>query len=331
MQKIGLFFVVAVAILSFGTSESYGQDRNRISGFVFDESRRPLADVYVELQNDFYSTLSRVRTNGVGMFNFAGLPSGRYVIKVLNSGTNYEEQSVSIALIPVSAVAGRGVASEHVDIYLRAKKPRSAPLKAPAVVYAQEVPSEARTLYEAGLNDLENKKDKEGLDKIKRSIEAFPDYFLALDTLGNEYLNRAEYEAAYVLLTKALTVNPRSFSSTFGVGLSAFRLGRTDDAAARFKEAVAIDNGSANAHLWLGIAYHAQGKLDDAFRSIKEAAKVAGEGVPEIHWQLARVLNDKKEYAEAAKELELFLKYRPDAANREKIQETIRTLKQKKS
>jgi tetratricopeptide (TPR) repeat protein len=186
-------------------------------------------------------------------------------------------------------------------------------------------------LYEAGLNDLENKRDAEGLDKIKRSIEAFPDYYLALDTLGNEYVNREYYEAAYILLTKAVSVNSRSFSSTFGLGLAAFRLGRTDDALARFQEAVVIDNGSANAHLWLGIAQHAKGDLEKALRSIKEAANLTGEGVPEIHWQLARVLNDQKEYAEAAKELELFLKYRPDAANREKIKEMIRTLKQKKS
>ncbi len=329
MRKIGLVSFVLIAILFCGTSDTWGQDRNRISGFVFDESRRPMSDVYVELQDDFYSTLRRIRTSGSGMFNFAGLPSGRYVVKVLSTGTDYEEQSVSVALIPVSVVAGRGVASEQIDIYLRAKKRRNEPLRAAGIVYVQEIPSEARDLYEAGLKDLDNKNDVQGLDKIKRSIEVFPDYFLALDTLGNEYINREHYEAAYVLLTKALSVNSRSFSSTFGLGLAAFRLGRTDDAAARFQEAVNIDNGSANAHLWLGIAFHAQAKLDRAERSIKQAASIAGEGIPEIHWQLARVLSEKKEYARAAKELELFLKYRPDAADREKIMEMIRTLKQK--
>jgi predicted Zn-dependent protease len=318
MREIGLFFVVVIAILSWGTSETFSQDRNRISGFVFDESRRPLSDVYVELLDDFHSTLGRVRTSGSGMFNFAGLPSGRYVVKVLSTGTEYQEQSVSVALVPISPIAGRGVVSEHVEIYLRPKKSREAPLRAAGVVYVQDIPSEARNLYEAGLKDLENKRDAEGLDKIKRSIEAFPDYYLALDTLGNEYVNREYYEAAYILLTKAVSVNSRSFSSTFGLGLAAFRLGRTDDALARFQEAVVIDNGSPNAHLWLGIAQHAKGDLEKALRSIKEAANLTGEGVPEIHWQLARVLNDQKEYAEAAKELELFLKYRPDAANREK-------------
>ncbi len=329
MQKIGLYSFVVVAILFCGNAEMFGQERNRISGFVFGESRRPLSDIYVELQDDFYSTISRVRTSGSGMFNFAGLPSGRYVVKVLSSGTEYEEQSVSVALIPVSVVAGRGVATEQVDIYLRTKKPQSTPARPAGVVYVQDVPAEARTLYEAGLKDLENKLDADGLDKIKRSIEVFPDYFLALDTLGNEYINREHYEAAYVLLAKALSVNSRSFSSTFGLGLAAFRLGRIDDAAGRFQEAVTIENGSANAHLWLGIAQHAQGKLDRAVGSIKQAARITGEGVPEIHWQLAKVLNDQKEYAAAAKELELFLKYRPDAADREKIKEMIRALKQK--
>jgi hypothetical protein len=122
MREIGLFFVVVIAILSWGTSETFGQDRNRISGFVFDESRRPLSDVYVELQMISTPRLAAFAQAASGMFNFAGLPSGRYVIKVLSTGTEYEEQSVSVALIPISPMAGRGVVSEHVDIYLRAKK-----------------------------------------------------------------------------------------------------------------------------------------------------------------------------------------------------------------
>ncbi|MBA2378217.1 MAG: carboxypeptidase regulatory-like domain-containing protein, partial [Blastocatellia bacterium] len=294
MRKKALFSFLVIAILFCGTLGTFGQDRNRISGFVFDESRRPLSDIYVELQDDFYSTISRVRTSGSGMFNFAGLPSGRYVVKVLSTGTNYEEQSVSVALVPVSAVAGRGVVFEQVDVYLRPKKTRGVPMRAAGVIYVQEVPSAAKALYEAGLNDLENKRDAEGFEKIKRAIEEFPDYYLALDTLGNEYVNREHYEAAYILLAKALSVNSRSFSSTLGLGLAAFRLGRSDDALARFQEAARLDKKSANAHLWLGIVYHARGDLGRAVRSIKESAELAGEGVPEIHWQLARVLNDQK-------------------------------------
>jgi tetratricopeptide (TPR) repeat protein len=249
-------------------------------------------------------------------------------VKVLNVGTDFEEQSRSVSLIPISVLAGRGTASEQVDFYLRAKK-RNDAFAAPTVVFAQEVPPEAKSLYEAGLSDLSNKNDGAGLDKIKRSIEAFPDYFTALDRLGNEYIARGHYEAAYVLFTKALTVNSRSFSSTFGLGLAEFRLGQTDQALKRFKEAVKMDKGSTNAHLWLGIALHTKGEFSQSLTALLEANKLSGETVAEVHWQLARVYKDQKKFADAARELELFLKYRPDAENRAKIIEMIASLRQK--
>jgi tetratricopeptide (TPR) repeat protein len=328
MRKGVFFFLFVLGIFVSATLSTSAQDRNSVSGFVFDESRRPVAQIYIELQDDFYSTVARTRTGGSGMYRFAGLPAGTYVVKVLNVGTDFEEQSRSVSLIPISVLAGRGTASEQVDFYLRAKK-RNDAFAAPTVVFAQEVPPEAKSLYEAGLSDLSNKNDGAGLDKIKRSIEAFPDYFTALDRLGNEYIARGHYEAAYVLFTKALTVNSRSFSSTFGLGLAEFRLGQTDQALKRFKEAVKMDKGSTNAHLWLGIALHTKGEFSQSLTALLEANKLSGETVAEVHWQLARVYKDQKKFADAARELELFLKYRPDAENRAKIIEMIASLRQK--
>lgn len=328
MRKVGIFFLAVSGILFSATLRTPAQDRNSVSGFVFDESRRPVSQIYVELQNDFYSTVARTRTGGSGMYRFAGLPAGTYVVKVLNVGTDFEEQSHSVSLIPISVVAGRGTVSEQADFYLKVKK-RTEALAAPAVVYAQDVPAEAKSLYEAGLNDLSNKNEAAGLDKIKRSIERFPDYFMALDKLGNEYIARGHYQAAYILFTKALTVNSRSFSSTFGIGLAEFRLGQTEQALNRFRQAVKMEKGSAKAHLWLGIALHSKGELSQSLNSLVEANKLSGETVAEVHWQLARVYKDQKKYAEAATELELFLKYMPDAENREKIRELIGSLRKK--
>jgi tetratricopeptide (TPR) repeat protein len=323
MRKAGLLLLVVFSIVN-----AAAQDRNSITGFVFDDTRRPVAEIYIELQNSFYSTVARTRTGGSGMYTFAGLPSDQYVVKVLNIGNDFEEQSRSVSLIPISVIQGRGVASEQVDFYLR-KKVRTGPLAAPAVVFAQDVPAAAKSLYEAGVTDLSNKNEAVGLDKVKRSIEAFPDYYLALDRLGNEYLSRGHYEAAYVLLAKAMTVNPKSFSSTLGTGLAEFRLGHVDRSLEKFKQAVTLDKSSVNAHLWLGIALHGKGDFPRALASLKEANKLSGEKVAEVHWQLARVYKDQKKYVDAANELELFLKYRPDAQNVEQIRKLIVSLRQK--
>ena len=225
-------------------------------------------------------------------------------------------------------VAGRGAVTEQVDFYLKAKN-RNEMRGAPGVVYVQDVPPAAKSLYEAGLSELAAKNDAAGLDKIKRSIEAFPEYYMALDKLGNEYISRGHYEAAYVLFTKALTVNSRSFSSTFGLGLAEFRLGNSERSVKTFKQAVKLYSGSVNAHLWLGIAQHARGELGESLKSLNEANTLSGGEVAEVHWQLARVYKDHKRFADAANELELFLKHRPDAENRETIIKMIESLRQK--
>lgn len=319
---------ITVSLSSSGVS----QNRNSITGFVFNEARAPVSDVYVELLSDLYITISRTKTSGSGIFAFRGLQDGNYKVKVIPYNSGYEEQMRDVSLISVSAVPGSGAVNEQVDFYLRAKKDLNAgPLAAPGVIFVQEVPNGAKKAYEQGINFLNDKKDKEGFEKLKNALEIFPEYYLALDRLGTEYVVRGYYQAAFVLLTKAVEVNPRSFSSTFGLGLAQFRLDQTDKAIDSLIRANEIYNESANSYLWLGIALHTKGKLNEAINALLKANKLAKGEVAEVHWQLARVYKDQKLYGKAAEELELFLKYNPNAANKEEIKKTIQLLRQKES
>src|SRR5437588_6677750 len=130
------------------------QGRNEISGTVFGESRRPVADVYVELLDDVNSTLRRARTSQSGRFLFTGLVNGRYVVRVLPYGTDYLEESQEVVLAAVSAVAGSGSDREIVDIYLKINERANAGPFAigPGVVFAQEVPPAAQKLYAEGVS-----------------------------------------------------------------------------------------------------------------------------------------------------------------------------------
>lgn len=335
---IGLFIQTssANAISKVNASQSLStivyQNRNSITGFVFNESRTPISDIHVELLNDFYITISRVKTNGSGLFSFRGLENGNYKVKVLPYNANYEEQMKDVSLIAISRVEGGGAANEQVDFYLKAKKDINAgPLAAPGVLFVQEVPNNAKKAYEEGINFLQDKKEKEGFEKLKNALEIFPNYFLALDRLGTEYVTRGYYQAAFILLTKAVEVNPRSFSSTFGLGLAQFRLGQGDKAIDSLVRATEIYNESVNGYLWLGIALHSKGKFNEAVTALLKANKLGKGEVAEVHWQLARVYKDQNFYIKAAEELELFLKYNPNAANKEEINKTIVLLRKKET
>jgi Tfp pilus assembly protein PilF len=314
----------------YSSYKSSLQDRNTISGFVFNQSRKPVSDVYVELLSDFYVMIARTKTNGSGLYSFKGLPFGTYNVKVTFYGGETETQSRSVSLIGVSPVPGRGAVSEQVDFYLKAKPSANAgPLAAPEVIFVQETPVDAQKLYEAGIEDLKNKRETEGFDKLKKALEIFPNYYLALDRLGTEYVVRGYYEPAYVLLTKAVEVNPRSFSSSLGLGLALYRLGRLDLALGHLKRATEIYDKSVNAHLWLGIVFLQDKKLSQAEPALIQADKLSKGESAEVHWQLARLYKEQKRFPESADELELYLKYKKDAEDIEKIKEMIKLLRQK--
>src|SRR5215471_3824992 len=92
---------------------------NRIDGIVWDPNRKPVADIYVELQNEMYMSLSRVRTTASGRFSFTVGSPGNYVIKVLATGTNYMDATETVEIVDVTQ---RSSDQQYVDIYLKYDK-----------------------------------------------------------------------------------------------------------------------------------------------------------------------------------------------------------------
>lgn len=329
-MRIALSLLLGIAI-SVVTS----QGRNSISGLVFGESRAPVSDTYVQLLDELGQTITQVRTNGSGRYAFNGLPSGRFKIRVFPVGTDYMEQTQEVILSPVSAIPGSGADNQQIDFYLRLREGvNSGPFGVPGTIFAQAVPDEARKFYEQGVSELRQKKEKEGFESLKKALDVFPNYFLALDRLGTEYAARGNispsyFEAARILLTKAIEVNPKSYSSMFGLGFAQYHQGLINEAVANLERAIGVYNNSANGFLWLGIAQKKAGKVVQAETSLKRANDLGKGKVADVHWQLAGLYNEQKRYAEAATELELFLKNKPDARDAEKIKQLIVQLRQK--
>lgn len=302
---------------------------NSITGFVFSDTRRPIPNIHVELLNDVGATVSRTKTAVSGLFAFRGLGEGVFYVKVLPYGLNYVGMERRVPLISFSARPGFGSVSEQVDFYLAPKNASSAPLAAPGVVFAQEVPKEAELLYQEGIELIAGKHEEKGFERLRRAIEIFPKYFNALDRLGNEYVLRKHYRPAAILLGEALKVNPRSFSSLFGLGLAHFRLNNFEQAITSFDRSIELYKESVQANLWYGISLHAAGRYNEAEMALNVAGKLSKGKSPEVHWQLARVYKDQGRFGEAAAELESLLRLKPDTPDADEIKKTIVLLKQK--
>lgn len=308
------------------------QGRSSISGYVFDATRRPLPDVYVELMDDVYGSIGRRRTDSSGRYLFQGLVEGRYKVKVLPYGTNYREEVRDVSLTNISPVPGTGAVSEQMDFYLRLKPNANAgPLAEapPGVVFAQAVPDGAKKLYQQGLGALGERKDKEGFEHLKRSLEIFPEYYDALDRLGREYVSRGYHEAGFILLTKAVEVNRSSFSSLAGLGIAQYHLKLYDKAVETLQRASTLYNKSVDVQVYLGKALRRTGKPGEAEAALKRANELSQGKSAEVHWQLAGLYSEQRRYKEAADALELFLKHQQDARDAAKIRETIKVLREK--
>ena len=307
-----------------------GQTGSTIAGFIFDSQRRPLADLYVELLTDTDSTLMRTRTDGAGRYAFSRLSRGNYQIRVVTAGTNYVSQTQRIELIVVSASAGSGRAYEEVSFVLKtidevnAKKTSST-----GIVFSQNVPAEAQRLYEDAVEKLKSENTNEGIDELKKAIETFPDFYLALERLGAEYVRQRDYAQAQEILSKALKINPKGQMSFHSLGVAQYNLKNLPAAVESLQRAVSLGPNSINSQFWLGIVLFRSGKFSEAETPLKRAYDLGGKQVVDVHMYLAQVYSNTKRYKQAADELELFLKEMPDAKDTDKIKQLIQQLRAK--
>jgi tetratricopeptide (TPR) repeat protein len=334
LSLILLFSVVANGAAKPAESSPIPQGRNTIYGAVYGDSRFPLRDIYVELQDDVSGTIGQVKTDQSGRFRFSGLVDGRYILRVRPYGTDYLETTREVILTNISMRGGS--VTENVDIVLnRNERANTGPFEvAPEGIFAQEVPPAAKKSYEQGIGLLRDKKETEAFNSLKAALEIFPNYYLALNRLGSEYAtrglnNRAYLQAGYSLLSKAVEINPNGFSAVYGLGWTQYQLGLNEEAIASLKRATSLYPKGADAFLLLGKALKRASTFDQAEAALKRANELNSGKSSEPHWQLAALYNDTKRYKEAADELELFLKYEPKAENAEKIRGMIKSLRAK--
>ena len=326
LPVLGIFMAMLGASVG-GTNPSQvfiAQQVTSISGHVSDNSRNPIPDLQVELLNDVDSVIARTKTDDSGLFSFRRLSTGVFQIRVQTYGTTFISQTQRVQL-------ERGRAFEQVDFVLASKR-SSSTAGIPGVVFAQEVPDKARKQYERGIALLQkNEQRKEGVAALENAIEIFPIYFDALHVLGSEYVKQQDYDRAIPVLTKAIEVNRQAYPTLYTLSVAQYNLKQVPEAIESMRRAMALNQQSMAANLWLGMLLRQSDKFSDAETYLKQADHLAASKSPDVHWQLALLYNQLKRYKEAADELELFLKVEPDAKDTDLIKKLIKKFRQQSS
>lgn len=339
-EKMKKYKILGVCILNvflllffiFQVQAQISQNRSSITGYIFDQQRKSLSQVVVELMNDTNSVIQRTRTDGSGRYFFSGLAGGRFSIRVLPLGTNLEEQTQEIELVTFGGLGRTTPDNAQKDFYLRVRKDSADNLGVVGAIFVQEVPKESKKLYEKAISSINDKKLEEGTMELENAIKLFPSYYAALESLGNIYLSRQKYEDAKAIFSKAVLVNERSFSSWYGLSFANYALNNSGPAVEAARKAVSLNAISVNAQLFLGISLRQDKQYESAEKTLKKANKLADGKMPDIHWNLALLYaHNLKRYKDAADELEMFLKLSPDNPDKINIKKLIKQFRENNS
>jgi tetratricopeptide (TPR) repeat protein len=331
--KISLILLfITIAICVFSTKNIFAQ--NTISGVVFDQNQKPVADIDVELLDELERYLTSTKTKGSGLYIFAGLRAGTYYIRPRVFGTGFKDNKERIQLgqgnrtnRTTGAISGSESVQVNINLEIDPRRVDNSTLNN-SVVFAQNVPESARQSYENAVKKIENKKQDDGIADLLSAISEFPEYFLALDRLGNEYLAQNKFIEAENVFKKAVEINPKSFSSFFGISVAQNNLGKKNETLGNLQKAVELNQTSVSALLLLGIVQREVKQFDDSENSLKKAKKFSNSKEPDVHWNLALLYYyNLKRFVDAAEELELYLKTLPKEDSPEMEQKKAQTKK----
>lgn len=331
VRKIALILLTGIAV---GVSAGAAAAQNSISGMIFDTNRQPVSKIDVELLDEFERLVRSTQTTASGLYVFQGLRAGIYFVQVRTGGTNYRETKERIQVGQANRTSASGTTGgEALQINLLLQFDRRGGAETPLVnevVFAQSVPREAEKHFDDALKKLKENKRDEAIAALETALGIFPEYFLALEKIGYEFLAKNKFAEAESAFSNALRINPKSVSAKSGLGIAEFKLGKREAAAKTFEESVVLNPASANSFLFLGKIYRELKQFSKAETNLKKAKELAKNKLPDVHWELALLyFYGLDRPADAAAELELYLKAKPNAENKAQIEKLIRQMREK--
>lgn len=147
----------------------------------------------------------------------------------------------------------------------------------------------------------------------RRVLQAAPDHPDALHLLGLMARQEGKHELAVELIGRAARLNPVA-PVYFNLGNAYQSLGRLDEAAGSFRQALVLNPRYAAALNNLGIVLQQQGNLEGAIDSFRRALELQP-GTAELYSNLGDALRGNQQFDVAIEFIEQAIALKPDFAN----------------
>lgn len=343
-RSLGLsHFVVLIGIIAsfLGAESAFAQSgsdntgtggRHTIQGRIYYPSgRRSDVRVKVKLESVNFGELS-VFSDINGSFSFKGLESGSYTI-VVDAGAEYEIARESVYIETEGGSARRGIVLPPVsrlytvDISLQPKR-ESASSKSGVINAAlSKVPQAARDLYLKALTSAQAGNSSQAIEQLKGAIANYPEFPLALNELGVQYLKQGHPDKAADEFESAVKFAPEDFEPRLHLGIALLNLRRYTDAEHELRTALSRNSSAPTVHMYLGISLAIQRKLEEGQRELELALASNSTETVLAHRYLAGIFLERSEKKRAADELETYLKLVPKAPDAAILQRKIKELR----
>lgn len=277
-----------------------------------------------------------------GSFTFKNLTGGTYTI-VINAGDEYEvvREPVYIDESGTRNVRGGLPRTFTVPIYLVPKHSSKSGAK-PGVINAAltNVPAPAQDFYQKALESERAGDIKSAVEQLKAAVSYYPEFPLALNELGVQYLKQGQANQAVHVLSSAVKLAPDAFIPRLNYGIALLEINEFGQAEKQLREALKRNEASPTAHMYLGVALLSLSKdrktrqfdlakYTEAQREFELAVRSGKDEVAMAHRYLGGIYWGNREYGRAANEFEIYLKLAPKAPDAQKLRDIISDLRSK--
>ena len=264
-------------------------------------------------------------TDDNGAFVFPNLNAGTYYIEATSDAKLYDPATEQINLL-------RGMTSINVTIYLREKSQKTGNSASANVVSLAEidpnVPAAAKKEYQQGSNLANQGHIEESVERFKKAISLYPEYLVARNDLGVQYLKLNRVNEAVEQFEAAIETNSKAFNPRLNLGIARLKQKRYVEAADNLKMAYSIDSSSPAAHLYLGIALVETDEVEAAQKELATALSMGGDAYSIAHYYLAHVHMKKGEREQTIRELNTYIEKSPNGEQVEQARHLLDQLKQ---
>lgn len=307
--------------------------RHSIQGrLVFPSGQR--ADLRLKVRLESTGGDLSVLSDMNGNFKFQSLRPGRYTV-VVEGGDLYETITEPV-FIESGAVSSRRMPGTipiarpfNVLFYLR---PRDTENRAkPGILNAAlaGVPKSAVEVYEQALASATTGDSDKAISQLQQAVALYPNFPLAFNQLGVEYLKRGQLDKAADALQKALKLSPDAYEPQLNYGIVLLNQMKFSDAEQQLRAALKKNEAQFSPYLYLGMALVNLKNYQEAETILQKAVTLGGPKAARAHYFLGGIYWRARDYSRAATQLEQYLQLEPKAANADKIRATIKDLRDK--